>query len=97
VAWRGITSAWKELSDARVGGAVLRQRPRNEIVDRKHLGYPGRGMPRAPDIAPARRAFLPRADIDILGDVDRAALRQVIGVEAGGGEWKGAACWSADR
>jgi hypothetical protein len=42
-------------------------------------------MPRAPNLAPARRAILTRADADILYDVYRAALRQIIGVEAGGG------------
>ena len=41
-------------------------------------------MPRAPNLAPARRAILARADVDILCDVYRAALRQIIGVEAGG-------------
>jgi len=41
---------------------------------------------RAPDIAPAFGAiFFARADVDILADVDRAARRQVVGVEAGGG------------
>jgi hypothetical protein len=43
-------------------------------------------MPRAPDVAPAFGAiFFARADVDILADVDRAARRQVVGVEAGGG------------
>ena len=41
-------------------------------------------MPRAPDIAPARRTVFARADVDILADVDRAALRQVVGIETGG-------------
>ena len=41
-------------------------------------------MPRAPDVAPAFWAVLARADVDVLADIDRAARRQVVGIEAGG-------------
>src|SRR5258706_16483723 len=64
--------------------AVLRDGPRNEIIDRQHLGHAGGGMPGAPDVAPARRAPLARADVDILCDVNRAAWRQVVRIETGG-------------
>src|ERR1700686_1703218 len=57
------------LSDPLPGGAVLRNSARHEIVDREHFGHAGGGMSRAPDIAPARRAVFPRADVDILADI----------------------------
>ena len=39
-------------------------------------------MSGAPDVAPALRAAVARADVDVLADIDRAALGQVVGVEA---------------
>src|SRR3982074_3346722 len=40
----------------------------------------------APDVAPALRTLLTRADIDIRCDTDRTASRQVIGIETRGGK-----------
>jgi hypothetical protein len=45
----GPVARRRELSGGRVGCAVLPDGARNEIVDRKHLGHSGRGMPRAPE------------------------------------------------
>ena len=64
--------------------AILGDRARHEIVDRHHVGDARCRMPPAPDIAPALRAVLARADVDVLADVDGAACRQVVGIEAGG-------------
>src|SRR5882672_5489125 len=50
--------------------AVLREGARDEVVDRQHPGHTRRGMPCAPDIAPARGALVARADVDVLADVD---------------------------
>jgi hypothetical protein len=65
----------------RIGGTVFRGGARDEIVDRQHPCHAGGGMPGAPDIAPAGGARLTRADVDVLADVDGAALRQVVRVE----------------
>ena len=35
--------------------------------------------------------------VDVLGDVDRAALRQIVGIEAGRRDRRAAACWSRAR
>ena len=63
---------------------VLRQRPRDHLVDRQHLGNARRRVPRAPDVLPALRAVFAGADVDVLADVDGAAGGQIVGVEAGG-------------
>src|SRR5215210_3036468 len=75
--WGAIVNSW-----LRAGGAILRQRSRDEIVNREYFGDTGGGMSGAPDIAPALGTFFASADVDVLSDIDRAALRQVIRVEA---------------
>jgi len=72
---------------------------RDEIVgDRQHPGHARRWNARALQISRQRAGRLfARADVDVLADVDGAALRQVVGVEARGGGWKAAAYWSAGR
>src|SRR5215831_10371460 len=64
-----------------LASAVLRGGARYQLSCRRHVRYARGRMPCAPDVAPAFGPRLARADIDILADLDRAALRQIRGVE----------------
>ena len=63
---------------------ILRDGTCDHLVDGKNFAHARDAMPRAPDILPAFWAVFARADIDVLADIDRATLRQVVGIEAGG-------------
>src|SRR5262245_54744908 len=71
-------------SYAQSGLAKFGKRLRHKFVDRKQFRHAGDGMPRAPDVLPALWPVLARADVDVLADIDGAALGKVVGIEAGG-------------
>src|SRR6187399_1346309 len=61
--------------DFRSRRAILGKRPRHEFINGKHFRHTRRGMPGAPDVAPAFGTVFAGTDIDVLADVDGAARR----------------------
>ena len=75
--------------------AIFRDGARDEFVDRQHVRHARGRMPGAPDIAPAFRAAFAGADVDVLADVDRAALPAGRRGRGRRPRSTAAACWSA--
>src|SRR5580704_15437328 len=55
----------------------------DQRLDAEDFAHTRRTVAGAPDVAPAPRPLALRFEVDVLGDVDRAALRQCIRIEAG--------------
>ena len=72
------------LAQAQIGSAILRDRTRDEVIDRRARRHARRRMPGAPDVAPALRVGFRARRGRCPCRCRCAARREIVGIETGG-------------